>query len=96
MFHCYARSEGIAGILISKGALVISMFFLSWCLIWPRPWITEVHMGLPGKFSARDTARVGTSSTESAGGFIEKDGAQQEMVDKNDVQTWIVYGIAER
>ena len=83
----------LAGILISKGALVISMFFLSWCLFWPRPWITEVHMGLPGKFSARDTARVGTSSTGSSGGFLEKDGAQQErieMVDKDDVQTRVV------
>ena len=83
----------LAGILVGMGALVIAMFFLSWCLIWLRLWITEVRMGLPGKFSARDTSRVGTSSTESSGGFIEKDGAQQErieMVDKNDVQSRVV------
>lgn len=79
----------LVGSIIGMGALVIAMFMLSWCLIWLRLWVTEVHKGRPGKFS-RDTARIGTSSTASAGAFIEKDGVTQErieMVDKNYTQT---------
>ena len=89
------HSHGVlAGILIGMGALVIAMFMLSWCLIWLRLWVTEVHMGLPGRFSARDRARVRSTSIklESSRVYVGKDGAEQErieLVDKDEVHTAI-------
>ena len=86
------KPGALAGILIGMGALAIAMFILSWCLIWLRLWVTEVRMGLPGKFSSHDAARAGTVSSNSSGGFIDKSDDTQErieMVDKTGVRTSI-------